>query len=102
MYYNESMLSKEEVIKIAKLANIKLSESEIEKFQKQLSNILDYVKKLNALDTKNVEPTFHAVGQLKNRFQDPARSFDSVLTQQSVLANAKEKNTSHIITKGVL
>jgi aspartyl-tRNA(Asn)/glutamyl-tRNA(Gln) amidotransferase subunit C len=55
------MLSKEEVQHIAKLARLGLSEEEIERFQKELSSILDYVEKLKEVDISGVEPASHAV-----------------------------------------
>ena len=44
---------------IAKLARLKLSEQEIDRYQRDLSAILEYVDQLNELDTDNVEPTAH-------------------------------------------
>ena len=49
------MLSKEEVIKIAKLARIALTEKEVEKFQKELSTVLDYVEELKGRQTHPTE-----------------------------------------------
>lgn len=53
-------LSPEEVKKIARLARLKLEESEVEKFSGQLSSILSYIEKLGELDTTKIEPTAHA------------------------------------------
>jgi len=50
------MLSKKEVEHIAYLARLKLTEKEKEKFSKELSQILNFVKKLNEVDTEKVEP----------------------------------------------
>lgn len=46
------MISREEVIHIAKLARLELTEQEIEKMQKDLSSILDYFNVLNKVKTK--------------------------------------------------
>lgn len=54
-------LSHEEVLKIARLARLELTPAEVEGYAMQLSSILDYVEKLNALDVKGIEPTAHAV-----------------------------------------
>jgi aspartyl-tRNA(Asn)/glutamyl-tRNA(Gln) amidotransferase subunit C len=54
-------LSKKDVLKVALLSRIHLSEAEVEKFSSQLSAILDYVDKLRELDTANVEPLAHAL-----------------------------------------
>ena len=51
-------LTKEEVEHIAKLARLELSDEQKELYRGQLSNILDYIAKLNELDTKDVPPTF--------------------------------------------
>ncbi len=50
------MLSKKEVEHIARLARIELSEDEKEKYEKDLSAILEFVEKLNEVDTSKVEP----------------------------------------------
>jgi aspartyl-tRNA(Asn)/glutamyl-tRNA(Gln) amidotransferase subunit C len=55
------MISKQEVQHIAKLARLGLTEKEIEKYQKELSSILDYVKKLKEVDISGVEPTSHSI-----------------------------------------
>jgi aspartyl-tRNA(Asn)/glutamyl-tRNA(Gln) amidotransferase subunit C len=54
-------LSPEEVQKIAHLARLELSDTEVETFSNQLSSILTYIEKLDELDTKGIEPTAHAV-----------------------------------------
>ena len=53
------MLSKEETQHIAKLARLGLSESEIEKYQKDLSAILDYVDKLKEADVGGIDALAH-------------------------------------------
>lgn len=52
-------VNRELVLHIAELANLKLTENEIEKFQKELNQILEYVDKLNEIDTSNIEPLSH-------------------------------------------
>lgn len=56
------MLTDKEIDHVAKLARIKLNEKEREKFKKELSLILDYVKKLNELDTEKIEPLYQTTG----------------------------------------
>lgn len=56
------MLSTEEVKHIAKLARLGLENGEVDKFSKQLSDILEYVKLLEEVDTENVEPTSQVTG----------------------------------------
>ena len=62
-------ISKEEVKHIAKLARIEFSEDEINRFTEQLSTILNYVSKLDELNTEDIVPTSHVI-DLKNCFRD--------------------------------
>ncbi len=50
-------ITKDLVGKIAKLARIRLDENEIEKFAKQMTDIVDFVEKLNSVDTSGVAET---------------------------------------------
>ena len=49
-------ISREDVLKVATLANLELTDAEVEKYRGQLDDILNYIDKLNELDTSNVEP----------------------------------------------
>ena len=54
-------ISREEVLHVAKLARLALSEDEIERFRGQLSAILEAVGKVSELDLEGVPPTSHVV-----------------------------------------
>ncbi len=54
---------------VAKLARLKLTDAEKERFSKQMGTIIEYIEKLGELDTKNVEPTAHVLG-LNNVFRE--------------------------------
>jgi len=49
-------ISREEVLRVAELAHLELSEAEIAMYREQLDSILEYTAKLNAVDTSDVEP----------------------------------------------
>ncbi|MDE1924812.1 MAG: Asp-tRNA(Asn)/Glu-tRNA(Gln) amidotransferase subunit GatC [Patescibacteria group bacterium] len=49
------MISKEEVLNLAELARLKLSDAEVESLQKDISNILDYVGQVSAVGVSDVE-----------------------------------------------
>jgi aspartyl-tRNA(Asn)/glutamyl-tRNA(Gln) amidotransferase subunit C len=49
-------ISREEMLRVTELAHLELSEAEIAKYEQQLDSILEYIAKLNAVDTSNVEP----------------------------------------------
>ena len=49
-------ISREDVLRVADLAYLDLSEAELEMYRNQIDEILEYIGKLNELDTANVEP----------------------------------------------
>ena len=49
-------ISREDVARVAELAYLDLSEPELETYRKQVGEILEYIGKLNELDTASVEP----------------------------------------------
>ena len=82
-------IDKAEVRKVAKLARLELSGVEVEEFASQLSAILDYVEKMNELDTTSVEPLAHCL-PISNVFrEDTAR--ESLGTERT-LANAPQRD----------
>lgn len=54
-------LSVDDVHKVARLARLKLSESDVARFSRQLGDILGYIRQLNAVPTDGVEPMAHAI-----------------------------------------
>jgi aspartyl-tRNA(Asn)/glutamyl-tRNA(Gln) amidotransferase subunit C len=62
-------ITREEVLHVASLARLKLSPEEEEMLTGQLDKILQYVEKLDQLDTSNVEPLAHAV-DVVNAFRE--------------------------------
>ena len=77
-----SMIEKEQVLHVAKLARLKLSDDEVERMAKELSGILEHVEKISELDLDGVEPTSHVI-QLENVLRPdrprPSWSRDEVL-----------------------
>jgi aspartyl-tRNA(Asn)/glutamyl-tRNA(Gln) amidotransferase subunit C len=82
-------LSKEEVLHLAKLAGLSLSEEEIEKNSSQLAETIDYIKNLEELDTKNVQPTNSVVDLSSVTFEDGTENMRR-LTQQEAVQNGKQ------------
>jgi aspartyl-tRNA(Asn)/glutamyl-tRNA(Gln) amidotransferase subunit C len=54
-------ISKEDVLKVATLANLELSDTEVDTYRGHLDDILTYIDQLNALDTSGVEPLTQVV-----------------------------------------
>jgi aspartyl-tRNA(Asn)/glutamyl-tRNA(Gln) amidotransferase subunit C len=81
-------LSREEVIHIAALARMGLSEAEIEKAREQLANILENFEVLKEIDTTNVPPTAQSINLSNVMREDTPR--ESLAVEQ-VLANAPDR-----------
>ncbi len=73
---------------VARLARLSLTESEKERFRKDLAEILAYVGKLNQIDTEAIQPTSHVLS-VQNVFRDDEVS--PSLPKDVVLANAPQK-----------
>src|ERR1700722_4390000 len=54
-------ITREDVVRVADLAHLELSETEVESYGRHLDSILTYVEKLNELDTEGVEPMAQVV-----------------------------------------
>lgn len=95
-----SKISKQDVEQIAQLARLELSESEIAKYQSELSNILGYAETIQSVDTKNVEPTAQVTG-LSDVLRDDKKT-PSVLGRDDIFSNTPDKNDGYIKVKPVL
>ena len=84
---------------LAKLANLPLSSEEKQKFEKQLSETLEYVQKLESVDTKDVQPTSQVTG-LENVLREDEAA--PSLSQEEVLKNAKSKHNGFFKVKAIL
>ena len=62
-------LTQDQVRHIAKLARLRLSDTEVEKFAGELTSILGFIEKLSEVDTEGVEPTAQVTG-MENRFRE--------------------------------
>ena len=85
------MISEEEVLKIAKLSKLSLTEKEVKQFSAQIGDILKYVEQLNELDTENVEPTARVIPSY-NVFREDV--VDHVLTHEKAFLNAPQSENN--------
>ena len=85
-------LTPEQVTQVARLARLTLTPAEIELFTRQLNDILDYMQKLNELDTTGVPPMTHVL-DIHNAFREdvPQASLPLELSLQN--APSQERGT---------
>ena len=89
-------LTKEEVLKIAKLS---FEETEIEKFQVELNDILKYIDMLNEVDTSEVQPLVH-INDVVNNFREKEEK--ASIEIEKVLLNAPESAENAIVVPKVV
>ena len=84
-------ITREQVLKTAALAHLKLSDDEVEVFTEQLSSIIDYVDQLGELDTSEVPPMAHStLGEhVERTWRDDAPR--PSLGSEAATANAPER-----------
>ena len=92
-------LTKEEVLKIAKLSKLSFEEKEIEKFQIELNDILGYIDMLNEVDTSKVEPLVY-INDVVNNFREKEEK--PSLEIKKVLLNAPESAENAIVVPKVI
>lgn len=84
---------------VANLAGLTLSPEEKGTFAKQLGDTIDYVRKLEELDTQGIQPTSQ-VTNLENVLRGDVAS--PSLSQDEALKNAKSTHNGFIMTKAIL
>ncbi len=82
-------ITREEVLHVARLARLALTDDEADRLGGQLSAILDYMKRLDVLDTRNVVPTSHAVETGTPFRDDVVEPFGD---REALLANAPDRH----------
>ena|SRR3989344_4595492 len=102
MYHNlMSALTKKDILHVAKLSNLTLSEKEIKVFTPQLGSIIDYISSLSEVDTKNTDPTSQTTG-LTNITREDKINPMRILPIDKALLNARETHNSHFKVPPVL
>ena len=92
------MLTLEQVKAIADLAKINLRPEDLSILQKQLSDTIDYINKLDELDQAIIRSTeTHQVGGLKNVFREDVIDLTRVLSQEETLKNSQKSHRGFFV-----
>ncbi|GAB7387728.1 Asp-tRNA(Asn)/Glu-tRNA(Gln) amidotransferase subunit GatC [Bacillaceae bacterium] len=92
-------ISKEEVLHVANLARLHLTEEEVALYTKQLNDILNFAQKLNELDTEGIEPTSHPFRIVNVLREDEVRPS---LSREDALRNAPDAEDGYFRVPAVL
>ena len=93
-------LSRDDVLKLARLARLSLSEDEVKEFQKQISEILQYIELLEKADVAGLEPTAQVSG-LSNVMRDDT-VVDYGIAPEDLLRAAPHKQDGQIKVKRMI
>jgi aspartyl-tRNA(Asn)/glutamyl-tRNA(Gln) amidotransferase subunit C len=93
-------LKKEDIINLAKLAGLTLNQKEIEKFQTQLIETLEYVENLNELDTSKIVETASANTLFNIYFSDGEKNKIG-LDLEEIFVNVKKRRDNYFSTKKI-
>jgi aspartyl-tRNA(Asn)/glutamyl-tRNA(Gln) amidotransferase subunit C len=92
-------LTREQVLHIAELAKLGITEEETERFAQQLSAILDFAEVLNRLDTAAIPPTAQVITQRNITRPDEVRPS---LTPAEALANVPQREGDYVRVRAIL
>jgi len=89
---NSVKISKELIRHVAGIARVNLTDAELDRFVPELQEVLSVFDKLNELDTKDIEPSFHPV-ELKNALRDD--DVEKSFTNEEALSNTEQKKDGY-------
>ncbi len=95
----EKRIDEQQVRKVAKLSRLEMTDAEITEFTSHLSAVLEYVEKMNELDTSDVQPLAHSL-PVNNCFREDVAK-DSLGTDKT-LANAPQQDGEFFIVPKIL
>jgi aspartyl-tRNA(Asn)/glutamyl-tRNA(Gln) amidotransferase subunit C len=93
-------LSTEDVLKLARLARLRLSDEEVDKFKDEISSILEYVEQLQQVDLGNLKPTQQVTGLTNVTRKDEVLDYGP--TPEDLLKNAPSTEEGHIKVRRML
>lgn len=95
-----TQITKDDVLKLAKLSNIKLSQDEVDKFVIELDAIVKYVEQIDSVETDDLKPTDQVTGLQNVMRQDEV--VDYGISQEQLLKNLPNREKNYIKVKRVL
>lgn len=94
-----TQLSEDDVLKVASLSRLKLSETEVNALGKQMGSVLKYIAMLDELDTESIEPMAHAI-EISNVFRED--QLQESLPRDKALSNAPQTDGNYFLVPAIL
>lgn len=93
-------LTPQDILKLARLARIQITEDELQKYATELTAILGYVEMLGKVDTKGLKPTYQVTGLTDVMRADELHDYD--VTAEELLKNAPAVEDGQIKVKRMI
>lgn len=96
-------LTRDDILKLARLSRLKLTEDELAQYQAELSAIIDYVALLEGVDTEGLRPTYQVTG-LTSQDENAVREDEVVpqVSQEELLKNVPQTEEGQIRVKRMI
>lgn len=92
-----SKLSREDILKLARLSRIELTEDEIKQFAEEIGDILEYTEALQNIDLEGEEPTYQVTGLIDVMRADEVHNYGP--DAEALLKNAPKTEDGHFKVK---
>ena len=93
-------LSRDDVLKLARLAKLDLSDDDLDRFAQEISEILGYVEQLQSVDLKGLDPSYQVTGLTNVTRQDVIKDYG--VSREDLLKNLPAQEDGQIKVKRVL
>ncbi len=93
-------ITRDEVLKLAQLSKLDLSDAEVDQFTKEFEEILNYFEQLKSVNISGLEPTYQVTGLTNVQRKDEV--VDYGITIQALLKNAPSQQDSQLKVRRVL
>jgi aspartyl-tRNA(Asn)/glutamyl-tRNA(Gln) amidotransferase subunit C len=93
-------LSRSDILKLARLSRLKLSDAEIEKFQHEIGDIISYVDMLKDVDVGSLKPTYQVTGLVNVTREDEVKDYG--ITQEELLKNVPKTEDKYLKVKRMI
>lgn len=90
-------LTTKDILKLAELSKLQLTDDEVSQFTDEITSILDYVEQLKNVDLKEYEPTSQVTGLVNVTRPDEIRDYGA--DQKALLKNAPSKDGNYFKVK---
>ncbi len=96
-------LTREDILKLARLSRLRISDEEISQYQDELTEILGFVKQLDSVDTTGIKPTYQVTGLSSENINATRPDvITEQISQEELFKNVPSLEDGHIKVKRMI